>query len=74
MKPAILATLIAAFLAGAAAASTVAFVAAQDGMSASLASNGHDHDGAAGADEHALHGGMAGDAAAHSGGAHDQTG
>lgn len=70
MKTALLATLIAAFLAGAAAASTVAYVVASgDAPFASLANAGHDHDGA-GADEHKLHGGMAGDAH----GSHAQTG
>jgi hypothetical protein len=69
MKTAIVATLIAAFLAGAAAASTVAFAFANGESFASLAGLGHDHDGA-GADEHKLHGGTAGDGH----GAHAQTG
>ena len=69
MKTAILATLIAAFVAGAAAASTVAFVVASgETPFANLTAMGHDH--GSGADEHKLHGGMAGDEH----GAHAQTG
>src|SRR5688572_23803615 len=67
MKTAILATLIAAFVAGAAAASTVAFVVASGETPFAMLNADDDH---AGADEHKLHGGMAGDGH----GAHAQTG
>jgi hypothetical protein len=66
MKTTLLATIAAALLVGGAAASLA--VGGRDSPVAALAGLGHDH---AGADEHAMHGGMAGDAH----GAHDaQTG
>lgn len=82
MKTAILATLIAAFLAGAAAASTVAFVAASGGSPFASMANSSGHEPAAGADEKSLHGGLGGmagdsggdDGMASAGGAHDQVG
>jgi hypothetical protein len=66
MNAAVLAFLIAGLLAGAGA---TAVVVTQDGGAAALSVlPGHDHSAHAGADEHKLHGGEAGDHA------HDQTG
>jgi hypothetical protein len=60
MKTALLATLIAGLFVGGAAATLVAVGAGHTDVAAALASGGHRHHGA-GADEGALHGGMAGD-------------
>src|SRR5688572_28984585 len=79
MKTAILAALIASSMVGAGAATLAVNLAGADAspLAAVAAGRGHDHPGAeAGADEHALHGGMAGDAGDAGGGhgAHAQTG
>lgn len=72
MNTPLLATLVASLLVGASAATLAVVAIGKDNESALNAHGAHDHGDMAGADEHALHGGWAGDAAGHD--AHAQTG